>query len=56
MKKKPKGYYLNIFIIWFFFSFLMSLAALDRILETYTYILYSFVLLYILYVYIQVNR
>lgn len=55
-KKNSVKYYVIIIVIWIIFIMLMSQAVLMRIIDTNTYILYGFVLLYILYIYVQVFK
>jgi hypothetical protein len=55
-KKNSVKYYTIIIIIWVIFIILMSQAVLMRIIDTDTYILYGFVVLYILYVYVQLFK
>jgi len=55
-KKNSVRYYAFIIIIWFIFIILMSQSVLMRIIDTNTYILYGFVVLYILYIYVQLFK
>lgn len=57
MKNNNKiKHYLLIINIWLFFVVSMSISVLTRIIDTYTYLLYSFVLLYIIYIYVQIIK
>lgn len=57
MKNNNKiKHYLLIITIWLFFVVSMSISVLTRIIDTYTYLLYSFVLLYIIYIYVQIIK
>lgn len=51
-----KKQYLNIIFMWLLFIISMSLSVLTRIIDTNTYILYGFVMLYITYVYLQIFK
>lgn len=55
-KKNTVKYYTFIIIIWLIFIILMSQAVLMRIIDTETYILYGFVVLYIHYIYVQLFK
>ena len=59
MDKKPKNkWVLRIIftLIWLSFIISMSLSVLTRIIDTPTYMLYGLVVLYILYVYLQIIK
>jgi hypothetical protein len=56
MKKYSKNRFFTLVFIWIVFITCMSLSVLNRIIDTYTYLLYSFVLLYIFYIYKQILK
>jgi hypothetical protein len=56
MKKNRIKPYFIIMTIWLFFIVSMSLSVLTKIIDTYTYLLYSFILLYLFYIYVQIKK
>jgi hypothetical protein len=56
VKKGSAKYYAIIVCIWVIFIILMGESVLMRIIDTNTYILYGLVVLYILYIYVQVFK